>query len=124
MQQHAADDGEDHTEIELANPAHGLAADISGERRVDMNLGFDEFLIHARMTLSAGPGEVRRIDGRPRIARRKNVVHAMAAGAIGDDLRPQTRCQSVIAGKISGGTPAFNAEFLRKPDSFVATSTG
>jgi CRP-like cAMP-binding protein len=49
--QHPTDHGEDHAEIELANPPHRLAANVCGER-VHVNLRRSELLGHARMALT------------------------------------------------------------------------
>src|SRR5580698_6748522 len=124
VQQHHADDGEDHAEVEAANPAHSLAANIGGEWRVHMNLGRREFLGDSGMALSAGAGKIRAIDGRSRIARRKDAVRAVATGAVGDDLGASAGGEAVIAGEISGLAPAFDTEFLRQAHAFMATGAG
>ena len=124
VQQHAADHGEDHAEIEAANPAHGLAADVGRERRIDVNLGGSEFFRDAGMALAAGARQIRVIDRRPRIAGGKNVVHAVATGAVGDDLRAPARRQPVIAGQIRGLAPSFDTELLREAHAFVAARAG
>ncbi len=120
VQQHAADHHEDHAEIEGANPADRLAADVGRERRIHVYLCGGELFRDARMALTAGAGEVGVIDRGPRIARRKNVVHAVAAGAIGDDLRSSARRQSVIARQISRFAAPLDAELLREAHAFVA----
>src|SRR5437660_12368765 len=51
VQQHAADHHGNHAEIELADPAYSDAADIGGERCVDVHLTNDEFLADTRVTL-------------------------------------------------------------------------
>ena len=86
VQQHAADYGEDHAEVEGADPAHSLAADVSRERRIDVHFGGSEFFGDAGVTLAAGSGEVGAVDRRSRVAGREDAVRAVAAGAVGNYL--------------------------------------
>src|SRR5579862_1451225 len=85
-----------------------------------MDSGGRELFRHARVALAAGTGQVGMIDGRSRVARRKNVVDAMAAGAVRYDLRSSARCQAMIAGQVCGLAPAGNAELLRESHAFMA----
>src|SRR5579862_1727843 len=112
VQEHATDDGEDHAEIEAANPADCLAAHVGGERRVDVNLGSGKFLGYAWMALAAGPREIGPIDGGARIARREDAVRTMATRAVGNHLRSEAGRQSVITSQISCLTAALDAELL------------
>src|SRR5215472_17573048 len=77
VQQHAADHGEDQTEVCLANPADGFASDVGRERHINVHFPRGEFLGHTRMALSAGARQIRRMNGRTWIARRKNAVRSM-----------------------------------------------
>ena len=90
-------------QIKAADPAHGDAADVGGERRIDVDFTEREFFGDAGMALAAGPNQVGAVDGGTRIARGQNVVHAVATGAVGDDLRTEFGSQPVIAGKIGAG---------------------
>src|SRR5437870_13292066 len=83
VQQHAADHHGNHAEIELADPAYSDAADIGGERCVDVHLTNDEFLADTRVTLSTSLDQICFIDGRTRVARRQDVVDTVATRAIG-----------------------------------------
>ena len=107
VQQHAADHREDHAQVEAANPAHRLAADIGRERRIHVDFGGREFFRDAGMALAASPREIGVVDRRPRIARRKDAVRAVATGAVRDHLRASARRQPVIAGQIRGLAAAF-----------------
>ena len=51
-------------------------------------------------------------------------MHAVATGAVGDDLRASAGREAVIAGKVSGLATAFDAEFLREAHAFVAARAG
>src|SRR5579864_3822725 len=88
VQQHAADYGEDHPEIELANPANGLAADVGRERRIDVHFAGSKFLSHTRMALSARLRQVAWMNRRAWIGGGEDAVRAVATGAVGYDLRP------------------------------------
>ena len=87
VEQHRADHGEYHAEIQPADPAHGDAAAIGGKGRVHVHLTERKFLGDSRMALSTGLHQVGAIDRGARVARGQNIVHAMTTGAIGDDLR-------------------------------------
>src|ERR1039457_1742233 len=63
MQHHAADNADDHPDIELTDIANHLAAEVGFRQAVRMHLKADEFLVGARMTLSAGLRQVGMIDG-------------------------------------------------------------
>ena len=124
MQQHAADDREDHAQIEAADPAHRLAAHVGRKRRIHVDLCGREFFRDAGMTLAASPDQIGVVDGRPWIARRENAVRPVATGAIRHDLRASLRGQSVVAGQVSGLAAARHSKFLRKAHAFVAAATG
>src|SRR6516164_6599631 len=102
VRQHATNHCKNQAEVELANPADGLAADIGRERRVDVHLRRRELFRDSWMALSTGARKVRGMDRGARITRWKNAMRPMATGAVGNDLRSQPRCQSVIAREISG----------------------
>lgn len=74
------------------------------------------------MTLAAGPGQVGAVDRGTRIARRKDTVRAVAARAIGYDLRASAGRQPVIAGQVSGLAAALYSKFLRKAHAFMASA--
>ena len=79
-----------------------------------------ELLRHAFVALAAGGVQIGAIDRRPRIARRQNVVHAMATGAVGRHHRAALRGQPVIAVEVAGHAVAGHAELLRQPHALVA----
>ena len=95
MQQHAADDGEDHAEIKAANPADSFAADVGGKRGIHVDFGGGKFFRYAGMALAAGFRQILRVDRRLWIGRRQDIVHAMATGAIGHRLGAGFRGQPV-----------------------------
>ena len=113
VQDHAADYAENHQHIKAANPANGLAADVGGERSIDVNLAEQEFIGNAGMALSAGLGQIRLGDRGSGIAGGKNIVHTVATGAVGDDLGSTLGSEAVIARKVSGGAISFDAESAR-----------
>ena len=82
MQHHAADDADDHPDVELTDIADHLAAEVGFRQSVRMHLEADEFLVGPRMTLPAGLRQVGMIDGGARIAGGQNVMHPVTAGAI------------------------------------------
>ena len=45
---------------------------------------------------------------------------AVAAGAIGDDLRSEAGGESVIAREVGSGAASLNTEFLREANAFMA----
>ena len=77
-----------------------------------MNARKGELLCHSLVALAAGGIEVGVIDGRAGIARRQNVMHAVATGAVGRNHRAAFRGQSVIAIHVGGDAVARDAEFL------------
>ena len=113
VQEHGPDHGKNHGEIKLADPADGDAANVGGERCIDVHLAESKLLAYPGVALAAGLHEVSVVDGGPRIVRRQNVVHAVATGTVGYDLRAQFRRQAVVAGQVGGGTAARDSEFLR-----------
>src|ERR1700730_12387290 len=72
------------------------------------------------MALSAGARQIRVVDRRSRIARRKNAVRAMAARTVGNDLRASPRRQPVITGQIRGLAAALHSKFLGQTHAFMA----
>ena len=76
------------------------------------------------VALAAGIHEVSAVDGGPGIVRRQNVVHAVATGAIGYDLRAQFGRQAVVAGQVGGGTAARDSEFFVESDAFMTAGAG
>src|SRR5579859_7473301 len=124
VEQHAADHREDHAQVEAADPAHSFAADVGGKRRINVDLRGRELFGHAGVALAARTGEIGAVNGGTGIARREDAVRAVAARAIGDDLRTSTGCQSVIAGQISSLAASLYAEFLRKTYAFMAAGAG
>jgi hypothetical protein len=124
VQQHAADHHSDHAEVELANPAYGDSAYVSGERCIYMHFTYDEFIANPRMTLSAGLDQICLVDSRTRITRRQDVMHAMATGAVSDDLRAQLGSQAVIALQVSRRARAGNSQFLRQTHALMASRAG
>ena len=124
VQQHGADHGKNHAEIELADPAHGYAAGIGGEGRVHVDLAESEFFSHARMALAAGFHEIGVVDGGARVAGGQDVVHAVATRAIGHDLGAKLRRQAVIARQIGGGTATFTPNSSIEPHAFMAAGAG
>src|SRR5262252_5503642 len=91
VQEHSANDGEDHAQVEAADPADGFAADIRGERSIQVNFGRGEFAGCAGVALAASSSQVGAMDRGARVARRENAVRAVAAGTICDNLRPEAR---------------------------------
>ena len=83
-----------------------------------------ELLRHALVALAAGGVEIGAIDGGAGIARRQNVVDAVATGAVGRNYRAAFRGQAVIAVEVAGDAIAGHAEFLRQTHAFVAGSAG
>ena len=86
VEQHDANHGKNHAEIELADPMHSDAAHISGQGRIYVHPAEGKFLGYARMALSARIHQVGGIDGGTWITGGQNIVHSVATGTIGDDL--------------------------------------
>src|ERR1039457_6421080 len=82
IQHHATDDADDHPNIELADVANYLAAEVGFRQAVRMYLEADEFLVGPRMALPAGLRQVGVIDSGTRITGRQNVMYPVATGAI------------------------------------------
>ena len=64
------------------------------------------------------------IDGGARIARRQNVMHAVATGAVGHHHRTALRGQSVITVQVTRHAVSRHAELLREPHALVAARAG
>src|SRR5881397_184707 len=63
---------------------------------------------------AAGDGEVLLVRRRLRVARRQDLVCAVAARAVGGGLRAHLARQSVIAGRIRADALDWNGELLRQ----------
>ena len=114
MQEHRADHDEDQNQIEPSHPAHGNRADVLGmDDHPQMHLGQRKLLRNSLVAFAAGRVEVGVIDGRARIARRQNVMHAVATGAVGRHHRAALGGQSVITVQVSRHAVSRHAELLR-----------
>ncbi len=121
VQEHRANHEQNQGNVNPPHPAHRNRADVSRARAIlKMHRRARELLRHAFVALAACGIQVRAIDRRARIARRQNVVHAVATRAVGRHHRPAFRSQAVIAVKIARDAVAWNAELLRKPHAFMA----
>ena len=120
---------QDEGNVDPAHPAHGDGIDVAKlELRTAAGLEMDrrarELLRDAFVALAAGGVEIGAIDGGARIARRQNVVHAVATGAVGGDDRTALGGQAVIAVEVAGDAVAGDAELLREAHALVAAGAG
>src|SRR5581483_4527975 len=84
VQEHAADDADDHPHVKPPYPSHCNAADICRLRFVNMHFCQREFFRHTWMALPTGAYQVCAIDLGAGIGRGKNVVYPMTTRAIRD----------------------------------------
>src|SRR5271165_4508618 len=110
VQHHAADDGHDHPDVELADVCDDFTAKISFRRAVRVHLETDELFVGAGMALATSLRQVDMVDSRTGIARGQDVVHSVATGAIGHSARTYSRCHPVIAGQVGTDTSSGDAE--------------
>ncbi len=76
------------SKIEPSHPAHRNRTDIIGmDTILQVHLGQCELLRNSLVALAAGGVQVGAIDGRAGIARRQNIMHAVATGAVGHHRR-------------------------------------
>ena len=90
------------------------------EPGLEMDGRAGELLRDAFVALAAGGVEIGAIDGGVGIARRENVVHAVATGAVGGDDGTAFGGEAVIAVEIAGDAVAGDAELLREAHALVA----
>ena len=112
MQEHGADYRKNQHQIEPPYPANRNRSDILRLAAVHVNLVESELLSNSLMALSAGSVEIGAVDGGARIARRQDVMHAVATGAVGNHDRTALGGQPVITVKVSRNAVAFYSELL------------
>ena len=116
---------DDQGNVDDAHPARDHRADVSGLHAVGEVHGSQrEFLGYSLVAFAAGGVEVGVIDGGARIARRQDVVHSVATGAVCRNHRAAFGGEAVIAVHVGGDAIAGHAEFLREAHAFVAARAG
>ena len=83
VQEHAPNHQQDHRDVEARHKPHHNAPYARRLLGIQVDLAQGESLGHSLVTLSAGCNQIGAINSRTRIARRQNVVHPMATGAVG-----------------------------------------
>ncbi len=125
MQEHRTDDQQNQDGVNDPHPAHGNGIEVPGVNAVfQMDLGEGELLRHSLVALATGGIKVGAIDGGTRIARRQDVMHAMATSAVGCNHRTAFRRKAVITVHIRGHAVSGYAELLRKTHALVAARAG
>ncbi len=100
VQQHQPDGDGNDDEVEDFDEVKDAAAGSGFGEGVDRADG--EAAAGVRVALAAGLAQIRVIDRGAWVARRINIVDAMAAGAVGDGLAAFVRGESVVAILIGG----------------------
>ena len=123
VQEHRSNHQQDQTNVNQAAPSAPRCEPISfgWNAILQVHAGQRELLRHALVALAAGGIQIGAIDRRARIARRQNVVHAVATGAVGRNHRTALRGQPVIAVHVARDAVSGHAELLRKPHALMAT---
>ncbi len=125
VQEHRSDHQQDQNHIDQPHPSHYNRADVPRMNAIlKVHAGQRKLLRHALVTLAAGRVQMRLVDRRSRIARRQNIVHAMAARAIRSHHRTALGSQPVVAVKVAVHSVSRHAKLLRKPHAFVAARAG
>ena len=83
MEEHEADHGDDHQDVELAHPGDHLGAEVGlrGGCGIEVDFALGEVGVGAGMALSAGLGQVAGLMVERWIGRGKDVVRTVAGGA-------------------------------------------
>ena len=121
VQQHQPDGDRNQQQVELADPAQRRRF-LAVHRHVHLADG--EAGTGAGMALAAGLGQVLGVDHGLGVGRRQDVVHAVAAGAVGDGLRSGFGCQAVERGIEADQPVRRHAELTCQPEIAVAASAG
>ena len=125
VHEHGADDGEDKNDVDDAHPPRDHRSEVLRVYAVrKMHRRQREFLSRAFVTLAARRVEIGFIDGRVRVARRQDVVDAVAARAIGGHHRAAFRSEAVIAVHVGGDAVGGDAEFAGEAHALVAAGAG
>ena len=101
VQEHRPNHNQDQCNVNQPHPLHRQRANVVRLHAILMYLCLRKLLGYALVALAAGRVEIGLANRRMRIARRENIVHAMAARAIRRHHRPALRSQPMIAVKVA-----------------------
>ncbi len=101
VQEHRADNSDDHDGVYDPHPAHYDRTDIFGMNTIgQMHRRKGELLRHPLVTLAARSIEIGAVDRRSRVARWKDIVHAVATGTVRRNHRATLCGQTVITVQV------------------------
>ena len=122
VQEHRPNHNQNQRNVNQPHPLHCQRPDIVRLHAIlAVHPCLRKFLRHAFVALSAGRIQIRLVDRRVRIARRKNIVHPVAARAVRRNHRSAFSCQPVIAVKVTRNLVPRNPELLRQTHALMAT---
>ena len=114
VQHHPADYDDNHPDVELADKRNDFAAEVGLLYTIEVDFAGDELRVGSRMALPARLRQVGVVDRGTRVARREDVVHSVATGAIRDSRRADLGRHAVIACEVRRNTVPGNPKLRRE----------